>query len=624
MRKLSRFLLAGVLMISVTACSSKEETKTTTSSGSQEQTTETVLAATTNIDYTFDDEDFDDSYDETATRITLTDTSAQVDGTGVKVSGSTITIHTAGTYVVSGTLQNGQLVVDATNKDIIRIVLKDATITSNTSSAIYVKQADKTILILADGSENTITDAKSYTYDDNVNEEPNAAIFSKDDLTITGNGSLYVNGNFNHGIFSKDDLVITNGTYQINSANDGLKGKDGIAIAAGTFTIAAQGDGLQASEAQDAAKGWIYIKSGTFTINANGDGIQAETYLEIEDGAFTITTGGGSVNASTSSSWGNWGPQGTISQSEDTTSAKGIKSGNDMILSNGVFTLDTSDDALHGNASMTIKQGTYTITSGDDGIHTDATLTIDQGSIDIQKSYEGIEGNNVIVNDGSISVVSSDDGFNSAGGNDSSSSGRPGQNSFQTASNATLEFHGGTIYVRASGDGLDSNGTLTITGGVIIVDGPTDSGNGALDYDGSCTIDGGTLIAAGMSGMAQMPSSSSSQASVMITFSSMQSAGTLISILDGNDALLSYAPDISFNCIVISTPSMIQGSTYTLASGGTVSGDVTGNAYLNGFVSDASALCEFSLSSTVLSISDRGTSVSSGMQGGGRGGHGGF
>lgn len=620
MKKRMSLLLAGVLMVSMSACNNKEETKTTNST-SQAQTTNRATAVTTNIEYAFDDEDFDDSFDETATLITLQGASAEASGNGVKISGSTITIHAAGTYVVSGTLSDGQLIVDASSTDTVRIVLQNADITSSTSSGIYVKQADKTILILAEGSENTVSDANDTTYDDSAKEEPNAAIFSKDDLTITGSGSLKVNGNFNHGIFSKDDLVITNGTYTITSANDGLKGKDGIAIASGTFTIQAQGDGMQASETKDINKGFIYIKSGSFTINAKGDGIQAETYLEIEDGTFVINTGGGSANASTTSSWQKgWGSQGSISETEDTTSAKGIKAGSDMILSNGTYTMDTSDDAMHCNASMTIRSGTYTINSGDDGIHADAVLTIENGSIDIQKSYEGIEGNNVIIYDGSIQVVSSDDGFNSAGGNDGSSSGRPGENSFSSNSSATLEFHGGTIYVKASGDGLDSNGTLTITGGTILVDGPTDSGNGALDYDGSCTISGGTLIAAGMSGMAQMPSSSGSQASVMITFSSTQRANTLISFLDGNDALLSYAPSISFNNIVISTPSMTQGNSYTLASGGSVIGETSGNATWNGKLSGSSTLCDFTLSSTVLSISDSGSSVSSGMQGGVPGG----
>ena len=625
MKKINKMLIAFLLVCAISGCQKKEET--TVTKESQAQTTNVASASTTNIDYEFADEDFDDSYDESATAITLNNTSVSIDGEGASASNGIVTIKSAGTYVVSGTLSDGQIIVDATNQDTVRIVLNNASITSSTSSGIYVKQADKTILILAKGSENSVSDAKSYTYDDTEKEEPNAAIFSKDDLTITGSGSLTINGNFNHGIFSKNDLVITNGTYHITSANDGLKGKDGIAVAAGSFTIDAQGDGLQASEDSEEGKGWVYIKDGSFTITANGDGIQAETYLEIENGTFTITTGGGSNNASTTSNWGNWGPQGNSESSEDTTSAKGIKSSKDMILSNGTYTMDTSDDALHCNASMSIQNGSYTINSGDDGMHADATLTINQGTIDIQKSYEGVEANNVVVNNGEIQVVASDDGFNSAGGNDASSmSGRPGENSFQSSSDASLTFAGGTIYVNADGDGLDSNGAVYIKGGVIVVDGPQNSGNGALDYDGTCDISGGTLIAVGMSGMAQMPSSSSSQASVMITFSSTQSKDTLISLLDGEDALVSYAPSKSFNSIVISTPSMKQGSSYTLASGGSVSGDASAGVYLNATLKNSDSLCDFTLSSMALSISDSGSEASGGMGQGGNmgGGHGGF
>lgn len=616
MKKTVSMVMVLFLMLCLNGCQEKQEQETKIQSVSVSNT------STTNIDYEFEEEDFDDSYDDSATSILLKDTGIEIDGDGASASGSVVTIQSAGTYVLEGTLTDGQIVVEASKKDTVRIVLKQASITSSTTSAIYVKQADKTILILAEGSENKVVDTKSDTYEDAEKEEPNAAIFSKDDLTITGSGSLQVTGNGNHGIFSKNKLVITDGTYVINSANDGLKGKDGIAIANGSFTIHAQGDGLQASEDTQETKGWVYIQSGEFNIDANQDGIQAETYLEIVQGTFTITCGGGSENASTKSDWGNWGPANQNVSTEDTTSAKGIKAGKDLIISNGTYELNTSDDALHCNASMLIKNGTYTIQSGDDGMHADAILTIDQGKIDIQKSYEGIEASEVIVNDGTIQVVSSDDGFNAAGGNDASSiSGRPGENSFSSDSDISLTINGGNLYVRADGDGLDSNGDLFITGGIVTIDGPQDNGNGALDYDGTCEITGGTLIAVGMSGMAQMPSSSSSQPSVMITYSSIQSANTLVSILDGNEALLSYAPSISFNNIVISTPNMVQNGTYTLTSGGSVNGETDAKVYLTPTLKNQTTLCDFTLSSMTMSISDSGSTVSNG--GMGQGGHGG-
>lgn len=622
------FILSMALLIN--GCQKKEESTTNTS---QAQSTTVKNATTSKIDFTFADEDFDDSYDEQAISIDLSDTSLKADGVSIK-NGS-ITISKAGTYVCSGTLKNGSIIVDAGKEDLVRIVLNNANITSDTSSAIYVKQAKKTVLILAKDSENTISDAKDYTYEDAEKEEPNAAIFSKDDLSITGSGKLIVNANFNHGIFSKNQLVITSGSFDITSQNDGLKGKDGIAIADGTFTINAQGDGMQASESQEESKGWVYIEAGTFHITSQGDGIQAETNLEICDGTFDITTGGGSQNASTKSDWGRWGPQDQTSTNEDTTSAKGIKSGKDMIISKGTYTFDTSDDAIHTNASMDIKDGTYTIQSGDDGIHADETLTVEKGSMDIKKSYEGIEGNQIVIQGGDIQVVSSDDGLNAAGGNDGSSmNGRPGQNTFSSSdSDVSITITGGNIYVNASGDGLDSNGNLYIKGGNVIVDGPQDSGNGALDYDGTCEITGGTLIAAGMSGMAQMPSDTSSQASMMITFDETQSENTLISLMQDNDLIIAYAPSKKFNNIVISTPSLTKDKTYSIQSGGTISGLESKKVITEGTINNASTLGSFTLSDMATSISQDGTSVQAGMnqpQGkpggdkemGGPGGHG--
>lgn len=609
MRKHVMIVLIICIVVIISGCQKKEETTTNTS---QDQST-TINTATSNIDFTFADEDFDDSYDDTAIAIDLSNTSIKEDG--ITSKNGNITISKAGTYILNGTLKNGSVIVNAGKDDLVRIVLNNVDITSDTSSGIYIKQAKKTILILAKDSENTISDAKSYTYDDTEKEEPNAAIFSKDDLSITGSGKLVVNANFNHGIFSKNQLVITNGTYEITSQNDGIKGKDGIAIAAGKFSIQAQGDGLQSSENSEDTKGWIYIKTGTFHITSQGDGIQAETNLEINDGTFDITTGGGSQNASTKSDWGRWGPQNDTATSEDTTSAKGMKAGKDMVISSGTYTFDTSDDAMHCNASMSIQNGAYTIQSGDDGIHGDDTVTVEKGNINIQKSYEGIEGNQVVINGGDIQIVSSDDGINAAGGNDGSSmNGRPGQNTFSSSQgNGSITFTGGNIYVNASGDGLDSNGNLYIQGGMIIVDGPQDDGNGALDYDGTCEITGGTLIAAGMSGMAQMPSDTSSQSSVMITFDTTQSENTLISLTQGNDMVIAYAPSKKFNNIVISTPTIIQGKEYSIQSGGTITGLESKKAITKGTISGASTLGSFTPSQISTSISQDGTSVQAGM-----------
>lgn len=238
--------------------------------------------------------------------------SITVNGTGVTVDENIVTITQGGTYSLSGTLDDGQVIVNAGDLDQVEILLNGVHLTSSTSAPIYVMNADKTTLTLVEGTESVITDAESYVYEDATVDEPNAAIFSKDDLKINGTGSLIVNANYNNGIASKDDLDIKNGDITINAVNNGLKGKDSIEIDNGTFVINSGGDAIKSDNTTDTTKGWITINNGTFNLTATGDGIQAETDLLINGGTFTIETGGGSENSSSkSSSWGVWGTMST-------------------------------------------------------------------------------------------------------------------------------------------------------------------------------------------------------------------------------------------------------------------------------------------------------------------------
>ena len=216
---------------------------------------------------------------------------------------------------------------------------------------------------------------------------------------------------------------------------------------------------------------------------------------------------------------------------------------------------------------MTVNGGSFTIATGDDGLHADDALTINNGYINITDCYEGLEGLTVTVNDGTISLTASDDGINAAGGNDSSGFGGFVPDTFAADSNANIYINGGTINIDADGDGIDSNGNLYVSGGEIYVSGPESNADGALDYDGEATITGGTLIAAGASGMAQNFGSSSTQGSILVTFTT-QSAGTTISLLDesGNE-LISWQSDKTYSSVVISSPDITVGSTYTIKAG---------------------------------------------------------
>lgn len=554
-----------------------------------------------------------------STRITMNGDQVQTSGNGVEVDGSNITISKGGTYVFSGTLKDGTVLVDASKEDNVQLVLNGASITSSEYAPIVIKTAKNVFLTVADGTSNTIADGAEYVYDDKDEVTPNAAIYSKTDLIINGSGALTVNANYNDGITSKDDLEIISGVLMITAADDGIVGKDSISVRDGQITIVSEGDGMKSDNEEDSAKGYIVIDGGSFDITAGNDGIQAVTQLIINDGDFTIVTDGGSGNASTDSSgnvnegWGQRGGgrgqkrteagnqetttgmdpesrettigmnsgseeaiEGIDSSSEgtvvdtDSSSAKAIKSDSIIGIFGGTFNIDSSDDSLHSNGAIRIDAGEFQITSGDDGIHSDTDMLIGGGTINIAKSYEGIESQNITINDGVIDVVASDDGINIGGGNDSSStSGRPGQNTFESNSSAgILTINGGDITVDASGDGLDSNGSIEMNGGNVVVYGPTNDGNGALDYDQTFDITGGNLYVAGSNGMAQTLSSSSSQSFVAVGFTSSVTGGTRVTVSDSNgNVVYSFTPTKDFGMVCISGAEISTSKSYTITAG---------------------------------------------------------
>lgn len=540
------------------------------------------------------------------TNIVLGDT-ISVEGNGVVLENNKITISSAGTYGISGTLKDGQIIVDAGDEDNVKLVLNGANISCSNSSPIYIKNVKNAYLVLADGSENVVKDGENYVFEDETSDEPNATIFSKDDLFVSGTGKLTVNSNYNNAITSKDDLEIEDANIEITSVADGIRGKDSITISSGNININATGDGMKSNNSEDAEKGYVLIKGGSINITSGEDGIQAETNATITGGDLTINSGGGSENSSKSSSWGNFGKQmfglnNNTATEEDTPSAKGIK-GNVLVkIDEGNINIDSADDSIHSNGNVEINGGNINISSGDDGIHGDSTIDINSGEINITKSYEGIEAETININDGNIKVVASDDGINAAGGNDGSSiNGRPGQNNFTSSSNASINFNGGRVVVDAGGDGLDANGSIYMKDGVVIVNGPEDNGNGALDYDNKFEISGGLLIAAGSSGMAQSPSETSTQNSINV-FTSI-SANTLLHIEDENgNELITFAPSKSVSSIVISSSNIKTGTTYKVYTGGESTGTATDGLYSDGSYSSGTEGDSFTVSSTVTNV----------------------
>lgn len=419
-----------------------------------------------------------------ATLVTLTDSSATAKGkyTGYEIDGTDVSITAAGTYVFSGDCDNGSITV---KKGVtgVTIVLNGLTLTNDDSAAITLNKTAEASLIAAAGTTNTVADTEG-------SSDENAAVKVKSgaSLSISGTGTLTVDGNAKNGIKGAADAVITVAEVKlnINAADDGLSCDDELNITGGTLSITAGGDAVKASpdtgdtENPDTTSlGNVTISGGTLTLNAAADGIQADGDLTISGGTFHVKTNGGHTTALT----------------DDSASCKGFKAGGALTVAGGTVNVDSADDALHANTDVTISGGTLTLATGDDGVHADNDLVIGaRGAsststprINITASYEGLEGTTVTVYSGDIDVAASDDGVNAA-------SSTLGEHSDKYA----ISIAGGDLYIDAGSDGLDSNNDINITGGKVEVYGADAMMDAAIDYDGTFTLSGGTLFGAGM------------------------------------------------------------------------------------------------------------------------------
>ena len=536
----------------------------------------------------FTEEDKDITYsDDSAVKITLNGSTAKATSNAVKISGSTVKITEGATYVVTGTLDDGMLVVDAPKDAQVQIVLSGASVTSKTYAPLLVLQADKVVVTLEEGTQNTLTGGDSFTPIDDINLD--GVVFAKTDLTFNGTGALAITSPAGHGIVCKDDLAFTGGNFTISSASHAIDANDSVRISDASVTADAGKDGIHAENTEDAALGYVYISGGTFKIDAEGDGISAGSYLQIGGGDFDITAGGGSENGDKQNSGGygdfggypggGGGPQRpggravTTTTDTDSTSMKGLKAGTDIQLAGGTFNINSADDGVHANGSLYLENGTLTIATGDDGFHAENILSVTGGAVTITESYEGLEALHIKVSGGSITLTASDDGLNAAGGTDQSGmggrddgqfGGRPGGG--MSSGNGSIVISGGKLNITASGDGIDANGTLEITGGYTTVCGPTQGDTATLDYDKSAVITGGTFICTGASGMAQ--TFSDSEQGVIAVQVGSATAGTQIKLTDGEgNVILTHAPALGYNVVILSSPDIVKGQTYNLTVG---------------------------------------------------------
>lgn len=558
------------------------------------------------------------------TYIILNNEDTTIKGDGAAFNNSTLTITKSGTYSLKGTLSDGSVYVNC-NSGKVKLYLDSVTIHSTKTAPIFIENSPgEAQIILADGSENKLSDNADRTVDEST-DYATATIYSKDDLQIMGNGSLEINAEFNKGVFSKNDIKICGGNLSITSADDAIRGKDSLTVLSGNLNINSGADGLRTNG--EAEKGDITISGGNITISSTLDGIQATGSVLVSGGNISLTTAGGSTEITASTPQGGFGfkdhgtrpqamhPESSNSETIDNTpSTKGIKADKDIEISGGSFAINSFDDAIHADDDLEISGGTFEIKTNDDGIHCENELEIKGGSIVINQSYEGIEGTEIEISGGSINVNATDDGLNAAsdsnqsenpafsgkaqpseveqpkGSNQQNPPAQPDKPGFDSGkfgdydSKCKIEISGGTVRVNSQGDGIDSNGDIYMTGGTVIVFGPESNSNGALDYSGSFDMRGGRVLAVGSSAMAQGISSGFGSISTNGNFS----ANTVYTIVNSDEKeIISFVSPKAFANIVYSDNSLISGSTCKILSGGSHSGEAANGVYQNGSISSA-------------------------------------
>lgn len=498
------------------------------SSGESAADTSSTAVDVSAMDLEFADRDLDASYNAaSATSIALSDAASTVTGAGASVDGSTVTISQAGVYVLSGALSGGRIVVEATDQDKVQLVLDGVSVHSGDGPAVYVKQANKVFVTLAEGTSNMLSDSATYTLEEG-SDEPNAALFSKDDLTINGTGSLEVAGSYAHAVNSKDDLVITGGALTVTAVEDGLHGRDCVKIADGTFDVTAGADAIKSSNDEQVEVALCV------------EGLEAEQ-IYMNDGDVYVTSSDDAVNAAARGS----------STSGDAAGAVG---GGEL-----------GDGAVGGE----IPEGGLSRPEGDPGASGGVPSDGAPGEGGGQAAPSG---------DGAASAADAPAAADAASGAPASTGGAAagGSPTASSSSSCLIQINGGRLVLDAGGDDLDSNGSIEVTGGVVLVQGPSSGDDTAFDYETTAEISGGTVVMVGSAGMTQ-GFSGGAQASVSGNVSGSAGDTACVTDSDGN-VLASFTAKRAFQWALLSGAGMTEGDTFKVVVGGTVA-----NADADGF-----------------------------------------
>ena len=573
---------SNALASGTTAADSSVGTTATTSSATATNTAASSSSFSTNVksgekldvDTHYSEQDLSwDTSSETA--IDLSNPTAT---DGVTVEDGTLTITKAGTYKLSGEYQ-GQIKVETADSDAVRLVLDNANITNSSGAALNVVNADEVILYSASGTTNTISDGADYTA--TGEDDPDAVVYSKADLTIAGEGTLKVNGNHEDGIHTSDGLVIASGTLEVNAANTGIKGKDYVDILGGTINVTAQQDGIKSTNDTDEGQGWTRLSNGTVTVNAGDDGFKASRVVEISGGSLTveqsdegieaqyINVSGGDVN---------------VTSADDGMNAS-LKTSNSESTDSSANTSDTANQQQNNQQQGSLPGGQQSGTSNQQqqgtgqppamsGTSQDGTSQNEASGTAQQQNNTQNQGNQNMGQPPAMPGGNAQDGKSQNGttGTGQQGMGQPPQGGMPGGGGGTFEVidaainvSGGHVTVNAEGDGIDSNGVTTLSGGTLIVNGPSQGGNAALDTNGDLLLNGATVLSGSTADMFEAPSTNSTSGYLKLTNSSGFEQGSTVQVADSSGKVVANYKVTKSNVqlVLVSSSSIVKGQSYT-------------------------------------------------------------
>lgn len=559
-----------------TTATTSSATATNTAASSSSFSTNVKSGEKLDVDTHYSEQDLSwDTSSETA--IDLSNPTAT---DGVTVEDGTLTITKAGTYKLSGEYQ-GQIKVETADSDAVRLVLDNANITNSSGAALNVVNADEVILYSASGTTNTISDGADYTA--TGEDDPDAVVYSKADMTIAGEGTLKVNGNHEDGIHTSDGLVIASGTLEVNAANTGIKGKDYVDILGGTINVTAQQDGIKSTNDTDEGKGWTRLSNGTVTVNAGDDGFKASRVVEISGGSLTvdqsdegieaqyINVSGGDVNVTSADDGMNASLKTSDSESTDssanTSDAANQQQNNQQQGSlPGGQQSGTSNQQQQGMGQPPAMSGTSqdgTSQNGASGTAQQQNNTQNQGNHQNMGQPPAMPGGNA--QDGKSQNGTTGTGQQGMGQPPQGGMPGGGGGTFEVI-DAAINVSGGHVTVNAEGDGIDSNGVTTLSGGTLIVNGPSQGGNAALDTNGDLLLNGATVLSGSTADMFEAPSTNSTSGYLKLTNSSGFEQGSTVQVADSSGKVVANYKVTKSNVqlVLVSSSSIVKGQSYTV------------------------------------------------------------